>query len=132
MSSQVDHADVAGLALGAGVDRRGVPVDGVAVEIEGDVVSADDDAVVWAVDEVAVQRCIGGDGVAAARVACQRLAAARTVKPATTRARTIALETTFFGDRRNGTFRASREGTSSRLDIEASPVTEHQLWWWPG
>jgi hypothetical protein len=76
MASHVEHTDVAGLPLGAGVDRRAVAVDGVAVEIEGDVVSANDDAVVGAVDQVAVQRRVGGDGVAAAHVAGQRLAAA--------------------------------------------------------
>ena len=77
----------------ARVHQGVVTVDGVAVEVQGDVFSSDHDPVVGAVDQVAVQRCIGGDGV---RSSATWLASAwpppRTVKPATTSARTIALE----------------------------------------
>src|SRR5829696_4544622 len=45
----------------------------------------------------------------------------RTVNPATTRARTITLETTVLGDGRKWNLRASRDGTRSRLDMGASP-----------
>jgi hypothetical protein len=44
----------------------------MAVQIQGNVVGADHDPVVGAVDQVAVQRRVGGDGVAATHVACQR------------------------------------------------------------
>jgi sulfur carrier protein ThiS len=40
--------------------------DRVAVQIEGDVVGADHDAVARTIDEVAVERRIGGDRLAAA------------------------------------------------------------------
>jgi len=45
----------------------------------------------------------------------------RTVKLATTKARTIALESTVLGDGRRGTLRASRDGSRSRLGMGASP-----------
>ena len=62
----VGHPDVTGLLPGVAPGRRrAVSVDPVAVEIEGDVVSADHDPVVRAVDEVAVEPRVGGDRVAA-------------------------------------------------------------------
>jgi hypothetical protein len=74
MAAKVGHADVTPITLRAGGDRRAVAVNGVAVEIQGDVVGTDHDAVVGAVDQVAVQGRVGGNGVAAAHVACQRRA----------------------------------------------------------
>ena len=43
-----------------------------------------------------------------------------TAKLATMTARTITLDKAVLGDRRDGTFRASRDGARSRLDIGAS------------
>jgi hypothetical protein len=73
----VDHPIITDLIVGAVFGQLAIAVDPVAVEIEGDVVSANHDPVVWAVDQVAVQRRVGGDGVAAAHVACQRRTSAK-------------------------------------------------------
>src|SRR5215218_10315354 len=66
---EVGHAKVTDLVAGPGF----VAIDRVAVEIERDVVGSDHDAVARAVHEVAVERRVGGDGVAAAHVARGRL-----------------------------------------------------------
>ena len=67
--AEVDHPDVTELGVGiASGGRRSVAVDRVAVQVEGDVVGADDDAVVGAVDEVVVEGRVGGDRVAALRL----------------------------------------------------------------
>ena len=64
--TEVDHPDVTELRLRVAPGSRGtVAVDRVAVQVEGDVVGADHDAVVGAVDEVVVEGRVGGDRVAA-------------------------------------------------------------------
>src|SRR5918996_3073781 len=65
----VEDADVAELVLGARLERLTVTIDRVAVHIQGDVVCPDHDAVVRTVDEVAVERRVGGDRGAAVDVA---------------------------------------------------------------
>src|SRR5919106_778150 len=65
----VEYADVAELVLGAWLERLTVTIDRVAVQIQGDVVCPDHDAVVRTVDEVAVKRRVGGDRGAAVEVA---------------------------------------------------------------
>jgi hypothetical protein len=75
-------------------------------------VSADHDPVVGAVDQVAVQGRVGGDGVAAAHVACQRLTGADNAESShhqPTRGLS-PWKPTAFGDGRAATFRASRDG----------------------
>jgi hypothetical protein len=62
----VDQSDVARLVPGALLDQLAVAGDRVAVQIERDAVGADHDAVVRAVDEVALERRIDGDRLAAA------------------------------------------------------------------
>src|SRR5215211_3534703 len=63
----VEHPDVAELFRTL-LERLAVAVDRVIVQIEGDVVGADDDADVGAVDEVLVEGRVGGDRVAALRL----------------------------------------------------------------
>jgi hypothetical protein len=59
-------AEITELRNGVAPRSRGtVAVNRVAVEIEGDVVCADQDAVVGAVDEVVVEGRVSGDRVAA-------------------------------------------------------------------
>ena len=53
-----------------------IAIDRVAVEVERDVIGGDDDPVVRAVDEVVVERRVGGDRRAAAHVAGGRLTGA--------------------------------------------------------
>jgi hypothetical protein len=73
----VDYPDIAKLAPRACLDRRTVPRDRVSVQIQGDVVRANHDAVVRTVDEIGVERRVGGDGRAAGQVAGQRPAVAK-------------------------------------------------------
>src|ERR671910_1374970 len=74
----VEQPEVVGLLSGVAADSGGtrVAVDQVAVQIEGDVVCPDHDPVVRAVDEIAVERRVGRDRVAAADVARRRLTCA--------------------------------------------------------
>jgi hypothetical protein len=71
----VEHPDVAEPVFGARLELLAVALDAVPVQIEGNVVGADHDAVVRAVEEIAVERRVGGDCVAAAHVAGAGLAA---------------------------------------------------------
>ena len=66
MAGKVVDSQVARLVL-ARIDEGAIPIDGVPVQVEGDVVGSDDDPVAGAVDEIGVQRRVGGDGVAAGR-----------------------------------------------------------------
>src|SRR5215217_4451303 len=67
----VEYPDVTDFGLGLAAGSLGcVAVDQVAVEVEGDPVGADNDPVVWAVEEVGVQRGVGGDRLAAADLTC--------------------------------------------------------------
>jgi hypothetical protein len=75
--AEVEQPDVAELAPRARLDRLAVAGDRVAVQIERDAVGADHDAVVRAVDEVAVERRVGGNRVAAAHVDLLRSERAR-------------------------------------------------------
>jgi hypothetical protein len=52
-------------AVGAGIVVHAVAVDGVAVEVKGDVVGSDHDPVVGTVDQVVVQRGVRRDGLPA-------------------------------------------------------------------
>jgi hypothetical protein len=61
----VGDPDVAELVLRARVHQGVVTVDRVAVQIEGDVVGPDDDAVVRTIDEITVERRVDSDRVAA-------------------------------------------------------------------
>ena len=79
--SVIQQPDVTELALSTRVERGAVAGDLVAVQIEGDVVRTDDDAVVRAVDQVAVERCVGGDRVAAADMTRGRLTGAESDQP---------------------------------------------------
>ena len=73
----VEHPDVAELVLRAVRELGAVAVDPVAVQIEGDVIGADHDPVVGAVDEVAVERRVGGDRVTALRLLVRGLGPAQ-------------------------------------------------------
>jgi hypothetical protein len=65
----VDDPEVTELGVGVAAGGRGaVAVDRVPVQVQGDPVGTDDDAVVGAVDEVLVQDDVGGDRVAALRL----------------------------------------------------------------
>jgi hypothetical protein len=65
----VEHPDVAELPAGAAPCGRGaVAVDPMAIQVEGDVLGADHDSVVRAVDEVAVERRVRNDRVSTAHV----------------------------------------------------------------
>ena len=66
--ADVEHPEVAELALGALLERLAVAGDRVAVQIEGDVVGTDHDSVVRAAKEVAVERRVDRDRVAALRL----------------------------------------------------------------
>ena len=65
----VDHAGVAEFLVGiAARSRSPITVNQMAVQVEGDAVGPDHDPVVGAVDEVLVERGVGGDRVAALRL----------------------------------------------------------------
>jgi hypothetical protein len=72
----VGNPEVAEL-LRTRVDQRAVTAERVAVQIEGDVVGADHDPVVRAVEKVAVERRVGGDRLAAAGLLASGLGAAQ-------------------------------------------------------
>jgi hypothetical protein len=91
-------------------------------------VSADHDPVVGAVDQVAVQGRVGGDGVAAAHVACERLTGAENAESSHHQHKDYRLgnppPSVMGGQQPSG-----RAGTGqSRLCIGPSYNPSHQLW----
>jgi hypothetical protein len=67
-----DHPVVADLILRTVFPQLAVAVDRVAVQIERDVIGADHDSIVWAVDQIAVERRVSDDRVATAHVRRER------------------------------------------------------------
>jgi hypothetical protein len=67
--AEVDHSDIGylGVVVAMGT-RAALAVDRVPVQVQGDVVGADDDPVVGAVGEVLVEDDVGGDRVAAVQL----------------------------------------------------------------
>jgi hypothetical protein len=124
MASHVEHPDVAGLPLGAG--SAGVPSPSMVWPLRSRVMLS---APMMMPLLGQLTRSLSSV-VSVVMVSPQPtwLASAwpppTTVKPVTTRVRTIALAITAFGDEWTGTLMVSRDGTDSRLDIGASPATE--------
>jgi hypothetical protein len=62
----IEHTDIADLVLPARFEGFAIAIDGMTVQVEGDVVGTDHDAVVRAIREINVEIRIDRDRVAAA------------------------------------------------------------------